>query len=398
MRSICSRLRGTGPVSQGGTPWSLRLVILFGSFVCCVPSLFSQTSDLASDQLSTSSMTITDLKSDSLFSTHIPVRIIEKHTQNGNRRLDERSIEVKGDDGHLETYLEIEKETLQLDSDRIRITTRTFGRNVNGAKSLIQVTEEDSRVLPSGDSTVLRVTSNPDVNGKLQPVQREVVETKRTDKDTNETNTTVLLPNVNGGLAPAFKTHELTKRRADGTTETRQDTLLADGAGKWELSEIRQITISTEGENRTTDERVFRRDSAGQLIEISRVVSKQPNPDSGEKGTVVEAYSIDVPGAARDGHMHLVKRATTTQETSTTGERVTQKSVEQVDPASPESGLGVSLLMNDKLVPVSSGEQSTVTIRVRDSNGTFSTVFVDTTKSNRTPTVQFLETPYSHSR
>jgi len=398
MRSLCFRRRGTGTVSQACALWSLRLALLFSGFFCCLPSLFSQTSDLTPDQFSSSSIAITDLKNDSLFSTHIPVRIVEKHTQSGDRTLDERSIEVKGDDGHLKTYQEIEKETLQVDSDRARITTRTFGRNVNGAKSLIQVTEEEKHVLPSGDSTVVRVTSNPDVNGKLQPVQREVVEARKTDKDTNETNTTVLLPNINGGLAPAFKTHELTKGRADGTTEIRKDTLLADGAGKWELSEIRRTTISTEGANRTTDERVFRRDSAGQLIEISRVVSKQPNSDSGEKGTIVDAYSIDVPGAARDGHLHLVERATTTQETSTTGERVTQKSVEQVDPANPGSGLGVCLLMNDKMVPVSSGAQSMMTIRVRDSNGTFSTVFVDTRKSDWTPTVKFQEAPSSHSR
>ena len=71
----------------------------------------------------------------------------------------------------------------------------------------------------------VRVTYNPDVNGRLQPVQREIVETKKISKDVEETNTTVMLPNINGGLAPAFKTHELRKRAANDTVETEKTTL-----------------------------------------------------------------------------------------------------------------------------------------------------------------------------
>ena len=82
---------------------------------------------------------------------------------------------------------------------------RTFGRDVNGAKSLIQVTEEEKHTLPGGGSNLQRITFNPDVNGKLQPVQRETVEMKMIGKDVEETNTTVMLTNINGGLAPSFQ-------------------------------------------------------------------------------------------------------------------------------------------------------------------------------------------------
>ena len=363
---------------------------MIGGLCCCALSLFSQTFDApTTDQANRSWTATTDLKSGNQLSTHIPVRIVESHSQNGNRTLDERTVQIQGMDGHLKPYQEIEKEMLQLDSTTVRTTIRTFGRDVNGAKSLIQLTEEEKHTLPGGDSSVLRITSNPDVNGKLQPVQREVVETKEIDKNIEETNSTVMIPNINGGLAPAFKTHELRKRSTDGVTESQKTTLLADGAGKWELSETRHVTTSPEGPNRKLEERVFRRDADGKLAEVSHVVSRE---STREEHSVVETYSIDVPGSTRDGRLHVIERASTTKRTGITGEQITERQLEQPNPGDPSGGLRVSVLVNDKMVPGPSGEQSTVTIRARDTNESIGIVSVDTTKSDRIPVIQIQQT------
>ena len=185
------------------------VLVVIGAYCFC-PSVFAQTSDSQTAEEPTKSWTATtDLKSDDLIPQRIPVRIIESHSQNGNRTLDKRSVEIRGTDGRFEPYQDIEKETLQVDATVVRATTRTFGKDANGRKALVQVTEEEKHTLPGDDSNVVRVTYNPDVNGRLQPVQREIVETKKIGKDLEETNTTVMLPSANGGLAPAFKTHEL---------------------------------------------------------------------------------------------------------------------------------------------------------------------------------------------
>ena len=132
------------------------------------PSVFAQTSDSRTAEEPTKSWTATtDLKGNDLN----PTRIIESHSQTGNRTLDERSVQIRGSDGHLEPYQDIERETLQVDATTMRTTTRTFGRDLNGRKTLVQVTEEENHTLPGGDSNVIRITSNPDVYGKLQPVQ-----------------------------------------------------------------------------------------------------------------------------------------------------------------------------------------------------------------------------------
>ena len=369
------------------------VLIVIGAYCLC-PSAFAQTSDSRTAEQPAKSWTATtDLKSDDLIPERIPVRIIESHSRNGNRTLDKRSVEIRGTDGHFEPYQDIERETLTVDASTVRTTMRTFARDVNGMKALVQVTEEEKHILPGDDSNIVRVTYNPDVNGRLQPVQREIVETKKIGKDLEETNTTVMLPSINGGLAPAFKTHELRKRAANDTVETEKTTWLPDVNGKWQLSEMRH-NIATQGaKDRSIEERVSRPDAEGKLGQISRVVSQETESTSGEKRSVVETYSIDVPGTTRDGSLHLVERKTSTESSSSTGERATEQKVEQINPGDPGSGLRVSVLVDGKIVPEPSGEQSTVTIRARDSNGSFGIVSVDMTKADRIPTVQIQQTP-----
>jgi len=369
---------------------AFRCVLVMIGASCFCPSVFAQTSDFRTTEEPTKSWTATtDLKGNNLN----PARIIESHSQAGNRTLDERSVQIRGSDGHLEPYQDIERETLQVDATTMRTTTRTFGRDVNGRKTLVQVREEEKRTLPGGDSNVIRITSDPDVTGKLQPVQREIVETKRVSTDVEETKTTVMLLSANNGLAPAFKTHELRKRSANNMIESHKTTLFLDGAGNWQVSEVRQATTRQEGTNRTTEERVSRLDSEGKLGEVSRVVSKESESTSGEKLSVVETYSIDVPGSTRDRSLHLVERKTSTESSSSTGERTTEQKVEQTNPGDPGSGLRVSVLVDGRMVPGPSGEQSTVTIRARDLNGNFGIVSADTTKADRIPTIEVQQTP-----
>jgi hypothetical protein len=361
--------------------------------------LLAQTPDSTMTDLRSGSWTATtDLKSDDLLSTRVPVRIIESHNQNGNQTIDERTVQIQGVDRRLAPYQEIETETWQVDATTVRNTIRTFGRDVNGAKSLIQVTEEEKHSLPAGDSTVRRITFNPDVNGKLQPVQHEIVETKTSSRGVEETNTTVRLTNINGGLAPAFKTGEVSKRGANDLVEIEKTTWLPDVNGNWQVSEIRQNITTQEANDRRIEERVLRPDAEGKLSQISRTVSQESESAAGEKRNSVETFSIDVPGTTRDGNLHLVERTTSAEHSSSTGERTTEQTVEQPNPGDPGAGLRVSILVNDKMVPAPSGEQSTVTIRARDSNGNFGIVSVDTTKSDRIPIIQIQQTPSEQTK
>ena len=372
-----------------GVRFSHVLLLVFGAYLLSGFTLVAQTSDSPTKEGPNKSWTAT---TDSKSNNVNPTRIIESHSQDGNRTLDKESDQIRQFDGRFEPYRDIERETLQLDATTTRTTTRRFGRDGNGTKILVQVIEEEKHTLPDGDSNVLRVTSDLDVNGALQPSRREIEETKVIGKDLEETQTTVMLPSVNGGLVPAVKVHEFRKRVMSDTVESQKTTLLLDGAGNWHVSETRQTTARQEGKNRSVEERILRPDSEGTLGEVSRVVTEEFQATSGEKSDVAETYSIDVPGTTRDGTLHVVERTTSTQRSSSTGEQITEQQVERPSPGDPDSGLRVSVLINDTVRSVPSGEQSTRTISVRDSNGSFGVVSVDTKKSDRAATIQVEQT------
>ena len=370
------------PLRGARLSWLMALAL--GAYVCFTLTVSAQTSDSQTSDSNKSWTATTESQSDNVN----PTRISESHTQSGNRTLDKQSVQRRGSDGHFEPYQDIEKETVQVDATTVRTTTRVFGRGADGAKTLVQVTEEEKHTLPGGDSNVVRATSNPDVNGKLQVVQRQIEETKKISKDVEETKSTVMLPSVNGGLAPAMKVQQVSRRSANDTVETQKTTLLPDGAGNWQVGEVRQAISRQEGKNVSTDERVSRPDSEGKLGEVSRTVSKESGSGSGEKRNTVETYSADVPGSARDGSLHLVERSTTVQRTSATGDQTTQQQVEQGNPGDPGSGLRVTTVSTDTVRPGPSGTRSTRTTQARDANGSFGVVSVDTTKSDKVPAIQ----------
>ena len=361
----------------------LMLLAVLAYFFAC-PALWAQTPDSQTDDADKSWTATTESQSDNVN----PTRTTESHTRNGNRTLDTHSIQRRGTDGHFEPYQDIEKETVKVDATTTRTTTRAFALGADGAKILVQITEEEKHTSAGGDSSVVRSISNPDVNGKLQIVQRQVEETKKISKDVEDTKTTVMLPSVNGGLAPAMKVEERRTLGANNSVESQKTTLRPDGAGNWQVDEIRQATTRQEGKNRSTEERISRPDSDGKLGEISRTVSKESETASGEKRNTVETYSLDVPGSARDGGLHLVERSTTSQRTNSTGQQTTEQRVEQPKPGDPGSGLQVITLTTDTVRPSPSGAQATRTIQARDANGSLGVVSVDTTKSDNIHAIQ----------
>lgn len=375
--------------STGHSGW--LLLFLLGAYLCFGVALRAQNSQTG--DASQSWTTTTESQNDGL----TPTRTVAHHTQSGNRALDTRSVQLRQADGRFVPYQDIETETVQVDASTVRTVTRTFGHDANGARTLVQVTEEEKRTSGAGDSNVVRSTSNPDADGNLQLIQREVEQTTKTGENTEETKRTVLLPGGNGGLAPALKVHARRTRGANDTVDSQTTTLLPDGAGNWQVGEIRKTTQQG-GKNPTREERVSRADGEGNLSEVSRTVSREVESPTGEKRTSVETYSVDVPGTTRDGSLHLVERATTIQHTSPTGQQTTQQQVEQTNAGDPSAGLRVTVISTETVRPSASGAQATQTIQRRDASGNFGTVSVDISKSTNIHAIQVQIGPQEKSK
>jgi hypothetical protein len=144
-------------------------------FVCgilgvCAPARIATQSN--SDQSWTTS-------TQTLASNTNPSRTTESHTKAGNRTIDKKSVAVLNADGLYEPYFDIEKETVQENTTTTRSIARTCNPGINGEKQLTQVTEEETQHSANDNATTLRTISNPDSNGNLQIVEREVTDTKQ---------------------------------------------------------------------------------------------------------------------------------------------------------------------------------------------------------------------------
>jgi hypothetical protein len=319
-----------------------------------------------------------------------PTRTTETHSEANGRVVDKTSIQTLGPDGRYVPYSETEKESVRVNDTTVRNIERTFAPGPNGERTLIQEKQEESRSLPGGEQKIVRTTSSPDANGALQVMRRELEDTKQPNPGVRESHTTVLTPDVNGGLTPAVQIDQRETKTSDGTIETRKSTLLSDGSGRWQLSEVRESTSKQEnGQLRNKDERVLRPNANGTLAVVERTVTRQTDAGSVETHNTSETYSTNVPGQAGDDNLQLVQRQSTVRRTTATGAQSTSRQVQQTNPGNPSDGLHVTTETIDIVRPGSSGNaDQTRTILAPDSDGQLHEVWVDTGKTGNPAAIQ----------
>ena len=321
-----------------------------------------------------------------------PTRTTESHRESGKDSVDSQTVERLGPDGHFEPYFDIEKESIQVNDTTIRTVERTFARDESGHKILKQVTEEEKRSLPAGQENVVRTTSNADLDGHLQLMQREVSDIRRVSPDLQEKKTTVFMSDGAGGMAPSIQNQQSEKRSGD-QVEVQESTLVLDGGGNWQVHERKESTIEKEGKERTTEERLWREGSDGKLALVSRTLGKDSETAASEKRETAETYSADVIGSAPDGKLHLSQRLTVVNQKPVDRAQTTEQLLEKLDPGDPGAGLRVTTKTIDIVQPDASGTRETRTVEVQNASGSFEVVSVDTQRSDNIHSKDVVITP-----
>jgi hypothetical protein len=319
-----------------------------------------------------------------------PIRTNETHEEANGKIIDKKSLETLGPDGRYIPYQEIEKESVRIDAATVRTIERTFGRGPDGARTLVQVKEEESRDRGEGENSLVRTILNPDANGTLQVVQRELQDSQQISPGVQETKTTVLTSDVNGGVAPTVQINERQTKSSDGTVEFKKSTQLSDGAGHWQLAEIREGTSKQEGgQIRSSEENVLRPDSNGKLAVVERTVSKLAVPGAGEKRDTTDTYSVNVPGITGDSTLQLVQRETAVTRKAVTGQQTTIERIERLNPGAPNDGLQITKEAIDIVRPTggNNSEQSR-TILTRGPEGQLREVWVDFSSTDKPSATQ----------
>ncbi|MGA8493224.1 MAG: hypothetical protein WB711_22575 [Terriglobales bacterium] len=364
-------------------------IVLFALTNPCLRAQAQSTSDNA-----TGDRSWTATSQQQLPSSENPTRTSETHSTSGGRSIDSQHIENMGMDGHYEPYMDVQKETIRVDANTTRTVERTFGRASDGGKTLVQVTEEEQRTLPGGEVKVVRTTSDPDANGSLQTVQREIRDTRQISTDLQETKSTLLTASPNGGLTASMQTTERETKAAGNNVEFRKSTSLPDSNGNWQLSEVREGTIKDDGKDRIKEESVLRPGTDGNLSVVERTVSKESENAAGEKRKTVETYSTNLPGTPIDGSLRLNQQVTTVHRKGEDGRQSTETLVEQRNPADPSNSLRLTQEAIDIVRPGISGtSRETQTLKSLDPNGDLGVVSVDTRKQDNSPAVQISIVP-----
>ena len=141
---------------------------------------------------------------------------------------------------------------------------------------------------------------------------------------------------------------------ANNMVESQKSTLFLDGAGNWQVNEVRKATTRQEGKNSSTEERVSRLDADGKLSEVSRTVSHASEGAPGEMHNTVKtplpfSMSQGLPGTA--AFTWFSARAPPSAPVQPV-QKTTEQQVEQPNPGDPASGLQVITLTTDTVRPV----------------------------------------------
>lgn len=311
------------------------------------------------------------------------VRTSESHKKAGNRTLDKRTTEGVGPDGSPQMVKDVETETVKVNATTTRIIRRTYGRSLNGERTLTQVQEEEQRELPNGATKSMLTTSQVDFNGRLQVQEREERETRNVNAGTKESRLVISLPDANGGLSPATRKVERETKTGQDTSKFQKSVESRDLNGGWQITESSEGTIRENGSQKTIDETVSKADINGRLAVDSHKVTKEVSDDQGTRSTV-ETYSRETLGSAPDNGLHLNQRVTTVVKSKANGStRETQ--VEDRNVANPSDGVRVSSKTIDIVQAGPNGTSQTRTVQADTGNGSLGVVEVDTRKSDQKP-------------
>jgi hypothetical protein len=377
------RMRALQVFPTGLKTW-LRLTFTSSIALCILPLAFAQTNDGNDDKSWTSNS-----QGQSTSGNTNPTRTQESHVVENGHVVDKESTERLGPDGRYEPYQDVEKESVKVDANTTRTINRTFVRDSDGRKTLMQVTDQETHMLPGGGQKSTLTTSNPDANGQLQVVQKEIQDTKQISSDIKETKTTVLTPSGNGGLAPSIQREERETKRNDHLTEFKKSTSLPDTNGNWVVNEVKEGAIRSDGKNQTREESVLRPDNDGRMAVVERTVRKESESTPGNKQQTTETYSTDVPGGFGEGRLNLSQRVNTVQSVSADGKQITQTQIDARNPGEPGGGLRPTEKTIDIVRPGADGKnQEQHTIQTVDPSGSMGVVSVDTRQVSTSPVVQ----------
>ena len=217
----------------------------------------------------------------------------------------------------------IEEETIQVNPETTRTVTRTYHDDGYGSRRLVRVAEETRTVTEDGQEEAVRTISNPDANGRLQVQMEETQRVVARGDNEFEVQTVVTRPGANRGLQPMEQYVQTELRQADGTVELDRIYYVLGSDRQWQPLERRTAVTRAVGEERRTEEEVYRADLNQRMSLSDKITSREWQTEDGTVQRTIETRNVN-----SQGRLELAERVSTVQSTGPDGAVETVQNVE----------------------------------------------------------------------
>ncbi len=313
---------------------------------------------------------------------HAPYRVTTESTQEDGRAAERQVYETPSINGGYSATSDVEQETIKVNDNTTRVVKRAYTRDPSGNRKLFQITEEERTASPDGREKTVTTTSRVDNDNRWTVTERQTQEAVPTGKDSRKVSSTLMRQTASGLVA--VQQTQTTEEREGDTTRTRQVVSNADPNGSFQPATVKETVATETKDGITRDEKTLADDGRGQMVVVNRTVTRETKDATGQPQQTVQEFSQNVPGAAPDGSVHLVRQSSETAERDADGTVQTHSQVQAVNTGNPSDGLQTVTTTTGASTPTGPGRTASTT-RTSQPNGggTFGTVFVTDSHETR---------------
>ena len=234
----------------------------------------------------------------------------------------------------MERGADVERETVQVDSQTVKTVERVYRRDANGRRKLEDVTEVELRNFPDGRVEAVQTRATVDVNGRMQVWRQQRQETRSLGQDDWETTSSVLKPGPTGNLTTVYKIRQTERKGTDDVVRVERAVEEPDLNNRWNVVEQRSATIQENEGETVQQETVYEKSPFGELSLRSQVSSIEWKDEDGGVHRTIDTYQPN-----SRGKMDVVERIELSEVTLRDG---TKQSVQELQTrSSPNGGLQV---------------------------------------------------------
>jgi len=203
----------------------------------------------------------------------------------------------------VERGTDVERETVQVDSQTVKTVERVYRRDANGRRRLENVTEVELRTFPDGRAEAVQTKSTVDLNGRMQVWRQQRQETRSLGQDDWETTSSVMKPGPNGKLTPVYRIRQTERKGDDNVVRVERAVEETDLNSRWNVIEQRSATIQEKEGETVQQETVYEKSAFGELALRSQISSIEWKDEDGGVHRTIDTYQPN-----SRGKMDVVER------------------------------------------------------------------------------------------